>query len=64
MWERREKCTRFWWGSLKRRDHSDDKLGWEDGIEVDLQEIGWVGGPWSRFIWLRIETSGSLLWRW
>jgi hypothetical protein len=44
MWERREKCTRFWWGSLKRRNHSDDRLGWEDGIGVDLQEIGWVGG--------------------
>jgi hypothetical protein len=23
-WDRREKCTRFWWGSLKERDHLED----------------------------------------
>jgi hypothetical protein len=23
-WERREKCTRFWWESPKERDHSED----------------------------------------
>jgi hypothetical protein len=23
-WERTEKCTRFWWGSPKERDHSED----------------------------------------
>jgi alpha-glucosidase (family GH31 glycosyl hydrolase) len=37
-WERREKCTRFWWESPKERDH------WEDqgvgGIIMDLREIG------------------------
>jgi hypothetical protein len=36
-WERREKCTRFWWESPKERDH------WEDGIRMDLREIG-LGG--------------------
>jgi hypothetical protein len=33
---------------------------WEDGIRVDLREIG-LGGVWSGFIWLRIGTVGGLL---
>jgi hypothetical protein len=24
-WQRREKCTRFWWGSPKERDHLEDR---------------------------------------
>jgi hypothetical protein len=32
---------------------------WEDGINMDLREIGW--GLWSGFIWLRIGTVGGLL---
>jgi hypothetical protein len=24
-WERREKCTRFWWKNLKERDNSEDQ---------------------------------------
>jgi hypothetical protein len=24
-WERREKCTRFWWESPKERDHWEDE---------------------------------------
>jgi hypothetical protein len=24
-WERREKCTRFWWKSPKERDHLEDQ---------------------------------------
>jgi hypothetical protein len=32
---------------------------WEDGIKLDLTEIGW--GVWSEFIWLRIGTVGGLL---
>jgi hypothetical protein len=27
---------------------------WEDGLKVDLREIGW--GVWSGFTWLRIGT--------
>jgi hypothetical protein len=33
---------------------------WEDGIKMDLREIGW-GGVWSGFSWLRIGTVGGLL---
>jgi hypothetical protein len=32
---------------------------WEDGIKMDLMEIGW--GVLSGFIWLRILTVGGLL---
>jgi hypothetical protein len=33
---------------------------WEDGIKMDLREIGLGGGVWSRFTWLRIGTIGRL----
>jgi hypothetical protein len=33
-------------------------LRWEDGIRMDLREIGWEG---SGFHWLRMGTSGRLL---
>jgi hypothetical protein len=32
---------------------------WEDGIKMDLREIGW--GVWVGFTWLRIGISGGLL---
>jgi hypothetical protein len=32
---------------------------WEDGIKMDLIEIGW--GVWSGFTWLRIGIFGGLL---
>jgi hypothetical protein len=38
-------------GKYKRR--------WEDGIKMDLSEIGW--GVWSGFTWLRTGTVGGLL---
>jgi hypothetical protein len=31
---------------------------WEDGIRMDLREIGW--GMWNEFTWLRIGTGGRL----
>jgi hypothetical protein len=33
---------------------------WEDGIRMDLREIG-LGGVWIGFGWLRTEISGGLL---
>jgi hypothetical protein len=56
---RNEKCTRFWWENPKERDHWEDQGRWEDGIRVDLREIGmevWIG-----FDWLRTGTGGGLL---
>jgi hypothetical protein len=32
--------------------------GWEDGIRMDLREIGWWA--WSRLTWLMIGTGGGL----
>jgi hypothetical protein len=47
MWharERRGKCAGFWWESQKKRDNSEDpRHRWEDGIRMDLREIGWRG---------------------
>jgi hypothetical protein len=37
---------------------------WEDGIGMDLREIGWRGGGWNGFVWLRIGTGGGLLRMW
>jgi hypothetical protein len=33
----------------------------EDGIKMDLREIGWGGGVWSGFNWLRKGIVGGLL---
>jgi hypothetical protein len=35
---------------------------WEDGIKMDLREIGWGGGGvWSGFAWFRTGIIGGLL---
>jgi hypothetical protein len=34
---------------------------WEDGIRMDLREIGLGGGVWIGFDWFRIGTGGGLL---
>jgi hypothetical protein len=53
-WERREKCTRFWRGIPKERDHLEDQgVGGEDGIRMDLREISL--GVWIGFDWLRTD---------
>jgi hypothetical protein len=59
-WERREKCTRFWWESPKEREPlGRPRRRWEDGIRMDLGEIGL--GVWIGFVWLRTGTGGGLL---
>jgi hypothetical protein len=40
-WERREKCTRFWWESPKERECSEDQGTDAEWIRMDLREIGW-----------------------
>jgi hypothetical protein len=59
-WERKEKCTRFWWESPKERDHSEDQgLGGRIGSEWILGRL--AEGVWIGFNWLRVGTDGELL---
>jgi hypothetical protein len=52
-WERGETCTGFWWESPKgKRPLERPKRRWEDGIKMDLREIGW-GGEYG------VDLSGS-----
>jgi hypothetical protein len=44
-----------------KRPPGRPRLRWEDGIKMDLEEIGWGGGLCSGFTWLRIGTVGGLL---
>jgi hypothetical protein len=47
-WERRERGRRFWWESLKGRDHSEDQgIGGRMGLECILGRL--VGGVWIVF---------------
>jgi hypothetical protein len=43
----------------RKRPLGKPRRGWENGIRMDLSEIGW--GLWIGFDWLRIETGGELL---
>jgi hypothetical protein len=59
-WERKEKCTRFWRESPKKRDHSEDQgVDGKMGSEWILGRLAW--GVWIGFDYLRIGTGGGLL---
>jgi hypothetical protein len=47
-WGRSKMHTKFWMGSLNRRDHLQDLRmhRWEDKIKMDLRQIGWEGTVW------------------
>jgi hypothetical protein len=50
-WERRGKCTRFWWESPKERDHLEDqgvggKMGSEWILGIGLGVL--IGFDWLR----------------
>jgi hypothetical protein len=48
-WERREKCTRFWWECPKERDHWEDQgVGRKMGSEWILGRLAWGGVDWIR----------------
>jgi hypothetical protein len=42
-----------------KRPHGRPRRRWEDGIRMDLREIGM--GVWIGFDWLRTGTGGGLL---
>jgi hypothetical protein len=47
-WERREKCTKFWWESPKDRDHWEDQgIGGKMGSDWILGRLAW--GVWIGF---------------
>jgi hypothetical protein len=43
----------------RKRPLGRPRCRWEDGINMDLREIGWE--VWSGFAWLRIGIIGRLL---
>jgi hypothetical protein len=58
-WERKEKCTRFWWGNPKKRHHLEDRDemgGWDQNAP-----LGDFLGVWTELKWLRIGAGGGLL---
>jgi hypothetical protein len=58
---RGEKSVQDFGGKARREKPLErPRRRWEDGIKMDIREIGW-GGVWSGLTWLRIGTSGWLL---
>jgi hypothetical protein len=60
MGEGRKVYTVLVWKPEGRRPLERPRRRREDGIRMDLREIGW-GGRWSGFSWLRLGTVGGLL---
>jgi hypothetical protein len=59
-WERREKMYKVLMGQPKgKRPLGRPRRRWEDGIRMDIRDIGW--GVWIGFDWIRTGTSGGLL---
>jgi hypothetical protein len=57
---RGEKYVQGFGGKARRkRPLVRPRRRWEDGIRMDIREIGW--GVWNGFIWLRIGIVGGLL---
>jgi hypothetical protein len=60
-WERREKCTRFWWESPNERDHLEDQgVSGKMGSEWILGRLDGSGqGPVAGCCECGDEPSGS-----
>ena len=51
---------RVWVGKPEgKRSLGRRRLGWEDNVKIDLQEVRWTA--WTGLIWLRIGTGGGVL---
>jgi hypothetical protein len=59
MGEERKVCSVLVGKPEGKRPLEKPRRRWEDGIRMDLREIGW--GVQSGSSWLRIGTSGGLL---
>jgi hypothetical protein len=61
-------CTRFWWESLKERDHLEKpRCRWMNGIRMDLREFGLGGVDWIRLAqdrdrWQAVVSAVISLW--
>jgi hypothetical protein len=63
-WERREKCTRFWWESPKERDDSEDRgidgrigLEWILGRLVGAGGVEWIHLAQDRDRWWAVVNA-------
>jgi hypothetical protein len=60
-WERRERCTRFWWESPKEGDHSEDQgVGGTMGSEWILGRLaggGWIQLAQDRDRWRAVGSA-------
>jgi hypothetical protein len=65
---RGEKCTGLWWDGPKERDHLEDQgVDGEDGIGMDVMEIGWGAVEWihiaqDRDRWQAVVNAVRNLW--
>jgi hypothetical protein len=61
-WERRENCRRFWWESLKERDHLEDLVGrmgseWTLGRLVGGEDVDWIRLAQDRNRWRAVVNA-------
>jgi hypothetical protein len=66
-WERREKCTKFWWESMKGKSLQRLGRGWVRGIRMDLREMGsgcveWIQMAQDRDQWQALVNTVMNLW--
>jgi hypothetical protein len=64
-WERRGECTRFWFLEPEgKRPLERPRHRWDDGIRMDLREIGLGGVDWIRLTqnrdWWRAVVSAVM----
>jgi hypothetical protein len=62
-WERREKCARFWWESVKERHHTEDRgIDGRMGSEWNLGRLADGGVEWIQLVqdrgwWLALVNT-------